>query len=174
MRGRAGDELHDVVVQPVALAHAEDRHDIRMVKPRRGPGLAQKPLEVPRVQERVRRQDLECHVAAERLLLGLEDDPHPTTANLAQDAEIGQALGDAIRISSTVPDEAAREISRAGLELLHHDQGRKERADLVFPLGVAVDVFGQGRVLATAAPLEELLGEAFDRVAIVAGIAHGR
>src|SRR5947209_7773402 len=35
---------------------------------------------------------------------------------------------------------------------------------------MAVDVLGQGRVLAAAAPRQELLGEALDRVAIVAGI----
>ena len=29
----ARDELHDVVVQPVLLAHAEDRHDVGVVQP---------------------------------------------------------------------------------------------------------------------------------------------
>ena len=51
--------------------------------------------------------------------------------------------------------------------------GREELADLLGPLGVAVDVLGQRRVLAAAVPLQELLGEPFDRVAIVAGVGHG-
>ena len=38
---------------------------------------------------------------------------------------------------------------------------------------MAVHVLGQGRVLAAAVALQELLGEAFDRVAIVAGLGHG-
>ena len=50
------------------------------------------------VEQGVRRQDLERDVAAERLLLGLVDDPHPAPADLAEDPEVAQPLGDAARL----------------------------------------------------------------------------
>jgi hypothetical protein len=40
------DELHRVVMQPVMLADAEDRDDVRVVQPRRRLGLAPKSLKV--------------------------------------------------------------------------------------------------------------------------------
>ena len=39
----APDELHDVVVDAFVLADAEDRHDVRVVQPGRGLGLAVEP-----------------------------------------------------------------------------------------------------------------------------------
>ena len=42
VEAHAGDELHDVVVMAVVPTHAEDRHDVGVVQPRRGPRL---PLE---------------------------------------------------------------------------------------------------------------------------------
>ena len=40
------DELHGVIGRLAVLAHLEDRHDVGVVQPRRGPGLALEPLEL--------------------------------------------------------------------------------------------------------------------------------
>ena len=62
----------------------------------------QEPLEMAGVEQGVRRQDLERDVAAERLLLGLVDDPHAAAADLAEDAEVAEPLGNAARLGSAV------------------------------------------------------------------------
>ena len=46
------------------------------------------------------RQDLEGDVAAQRFLLGLEDDPHAAPADLAEDAEVAELLGDLAGLGS--------------------------------------------------------------------------
>ena len=42
----AADILHREVVRPLVLAHAEHRHDVRVVQPRRRPRLEPEPLDV--------------------------------------------------------------------------------------------------------------------------------
>ena len=54
VEARSRDELHHIVVQAAALADAEDRHDIGMVQPGRGLGLALEPLEVVGVEQGMR------------------------------------------------------------------------------------------------------------------------
>ena len=51
-------------------------------------------------------------------------------------------------------------------------QFRDPCADLVGPVGAAADVVGQGRPLAAAEPLGELLGQALDGVTLGVG-GHG-
>jgi hypothetical protein len=93
------DELHDVIVHrgtPVPrspLADTEDRHDVGVVQPGRRPRLALEAAQLLGVGEGVRRQDLEGHAPAERLLLGLVDDPHAAVADFTKDAEVAQLLG---------------------------------------------------------------------------------
>ena len=86
------DELHDVVRRLFLLAHAEDRHDVGVVQLGRGPGFALEPASLLGVSKRLRGQDLERHVAAQRDLLGLVDDAHSAPAHLAKDAVVAQLL----------------------------------------------------------------------------------
>ena len=51
------------------------------------------------------RQDLQRHVAAERLLLRLVDDPHPAAADLAEDAVLAQPLRRPPRAGRRRPSE---------------------------------------------------------------------
>ena len=88
------DELHDVEVRPLVLADAEDRHDVGVVQPRRRAGLALEPADLLRVgQDRAGGQDLQRHPPAQRLLLGLVDDPHAAPADLAEQPELAQPAG---------------------------------------------------------------------------------
>ena len=88
----AGDELHHVVMDAVLLADAEDGHDVGVVQPGGRLRLAKKPLQARGRGHPGRRQDLQRHVPAERLLLRLVDDAHAAAADLPQDAEIAQPL----------------------------------------------------------------------------------
>ena len=87
-----GDVLHGVVTDAVVLAVVEDRHDVRMVQPRRGPGLAEEPAEVVGTVPQPRVHHLQRHPAAQRLPLGLVDDAHSTAADLADDPVVAQPL----------------------------------------------------------------------------------
>ena len=77
------DELHHVEVSRLVVADAEDRHDVRVMQPRRGPRLALEPADVLGIGQRPGRQHLQRHTATERLLLGLVNHPHPAAADLA-------------------------------------------------------------------------------------------
>ena len=89
-QGLAVDELHGVVVHAALAADGVDRDDVRVVQAGGGLGLDLEPLELPGVERRGERQDLQRHAAAERDLLGLVDDPHAAAADLAEDAEVAQ------------------------------------------------------------------------------------
>jgi hypothetical protein len=91
---RAGDELHDVIMNAQRLADSEDGDDVRMVQSSGGLRLAVEAGHALGIEERGRGQDLERDAAAERLLLGLVDDAHPAPADLADDPIIGEPLGD--------------------------------------------------------------------------------
>ena len=159
------DELHDVVVQPVLFADAEDRDDVGVVQPGGRLRLALEPLLLPGIAEELPRQHLEGHVSAERDLLGLVDDAHAAAADFAQDAVIAETF----RVLDRPPAQGrGRSGQRARLavggDLLHHDQRGEQIADLVGVLRVAGDEFGERRPLAPAVALDELLGQLFHRL----------
>jgi hypothetical protein len=153
------DELHDVIVQPVGLADAEDRHDVRVVQPRRRLGLAAEAPQALLVQQGGAGQDLEGHVPAEGRLLRLVDDAHAAAAHLAQDAVVAQ------------PPQ--RRHGRCGrgrggllvvlLALLHLDHGGEELADVAGELCVAVDVLLERGPLARPVARRELVGQSGEK-----------
>ena len=100
------DVLHRVIMDAVRLAHAEHGHDVRMVQPGRRPGLAAKPLELALAHEPVERQDLQRDVAAQRLLHGLVDDPHPAPRQLAEDPVLAQPVRAAAPASDAPPSRS--------------------------------------------------------------------
>jgi hypothetical protein len=158
-------------VNAVVLADAEHRHDVGVVQFRRRPRLLPEALQVRRAQQAVKRQHLEGDVPAQRLLHRLVDHPHAAPAHLAQDAVLAQlprrgAVGRAGR------DVGAGGRARQGAELFHLDQRREQLADLLGQARVARGVLGQGRSLAAAVALGELLGQHFQRVAARSRLAH--
>jgi hypothetical protein len=98
-------------VQSVLFADAKHRHDIRVVEASGSAGLAEESLKVSRIQEGLRRQDLERYVAAQRLLLGLVYDSHSATTDLTEDAEVAQTPGDSALPAATVGVEGARGVA---------------------------------------------------------------
>ena len=157
----------------VLPAHAEDRHDVGVVQPRRRLRLALEPPHLLRVQQRAGREDLQRHAAAQRLLLGLVDHAHAAPADLAEDAVVAQPLEpDPHR--GAVGGQRAGGAAGALAQVLHHQQGREQVADLVGQLGVALEVLAERGLLAAALAVEELLGQELDGVALVAGGIHRR
>ena len=84
------DELHGVEGHAPLAADRVDRHDVRVVQAGGGLGLELEPLQLPGVERRGERQDLQRHPAAQRELLGLVDDAHAAPADLAEDPEVAQ------------------------------------------------------------------------------------
>ena len=78
-------------------------------------------------------QDLQGHVAAQRLLLGLVDDAHAAAADLAEDAEVAQLLQRRRpRARRRRRGSPVRSLT-SGLELLHQHERREEVADPARP-----------------------------------------
>jgi hypothetical protein len=87
-------------------------------------GLDVKPLELAWVEHSGQRKDLQGDPAVKRELLGLINDPHPTSSDFAEDAEIPQyaQLGGRDGFwqwqAGSVPDWRAAQLG-------HHLQGRE-------------------------------------------------
>ena len=155
------------------LADAEDGHDVGVMQPRRGLGLALEPLDHLAVGARPGREDLQGHVAAQRLLDRLVNDPHPAPADLADDPIIAERLERRATERSSRCGPARRGADRrAGL--FHLDQGREQLPDFLGQLGVRGDELRQGRPLPGAEPRQERLGQLLDRLAFRNGIRHGQ
>ena len=91
------DELHGVEADIPVLAHLVDRHDVGVVQPGRGAGLAAEPLLDHPVAGHLPRQDLQRHAAAQRDLLGLVHDAHAAPADLAEDPVVADLAQGRIR-----------------------------------------------------------------------------
>jgi hypothetical protein len=167
----AVDQLHGVVEVLAVLADVEDRHDVRVVHPRRCLGLALE-ADLCRVVARTGRgQHLESDAPAEGLLLGLVDDAHAAPADLAQDAVVAHLL-QALAVDGYGVGGGTADVAGPRLEVLDHEQGFEDGADLVGQLGVAVAILLDGRLLAALAAGQELVGEQIDRTAFIAGGGH--
>ena len=147
VQAHAGDELHDVVVMAVVPAHAEDRDDVGVVQPRRGPRLPLEPQHLLGVGQGRIGQDLQRHAPAERLLLGLVDHAHAAPADLAEDAVVAQPLQPRRGVDGHA---AGGVVGAVGAEVLHPDQDGEDLADLVGELGVSPAVFLERGPLAAA------------------------
>ena len=71
-------------------ADGEDRHDVGVVQPGHGLGLAAEPLHRLLIGDGAESEDLERDAAAQRRLLGLVDHAHAAPAELAEDLELAQ------------------------------------------------------------------------------------
>ena len=81
----AVDVLHRVVVDALLLPDGEHRHDVRMVQLGRRLRFVAEAGDLPLIEHRGERQDLERHAPVERLLVRLVDDAHAAAADLAHD-----------------------------------------------------------------------------------------
>jgi len=107
------------VVHALLLAHAEDRHDIGVMQPCRRAGLEPEPIQVGRARQAVLGQDLQGHVAAQRLLHGLVDHAHPSPADLTDRQALAEqpVLSPAYAVSGAVPGRSSGGLSTAGKTL---------------------------------------------------------
>ncbi len=155
---------------PLVPPHPEDRDDVGVVQPRRGAGLALEAEHLLRVGQGRIGQDLERDASAQRLLLGLVDDPHAAAAHLAEDAVIAQSLQPRRGVDGHF---AGGVVGPVGAEVFHADQHGEDLADLVGELGVSPAVFLERGPLAAALAAEEVVGQGLDRVAVLAGGGGG-
>ena len=141
-----------------------------MVQPPRGSGLALEAADLLGTQLPGRDQQLEGDPAAERLLIGLVHEAHPSAADLAEQPEVAQPLRrHAIREAGR--DQAQGFVEDAGGRPDGLDQGQwgKARPYPFGQAGMACRVFFDGGKLAPAPAFEELLRQRFDRVRLGAG-----
>ena len=129
------DVLHRVVAHPALAAHRVHRHDVGVVQARRRLRLDLEPLQLPGVQRRGERQDLQRHPPAQRDLPRLVDDPHAAPADLADDPVVAQHAhpGDGVGARGRGGGRARGE---GPAQVGHHGDGRQQPAQLLGPLGV--------------------------------------
>jgi hypothetical protein len=85
--GAAAVELHHDEGLALVLPDVVDRHHVRVLGDRRGgPRLAQEAFAGALVLAEMRREELDGHVAAQQLVLGLPDGGHPAVGDVARDA----------------------------------------------------------------------------------------
>jgi hypothetical protein len=178
IEGLALDELHGIEEHSPVLADLEDRDDIGVVQPGRGPCLAAEPLLAAGVLADGGGEDFQRDVPAQGELLGLVDDPHAAPADLAEDA----VARDPVR-TRTLPalsEGSARHAAgglvrgpAVGARLLDEDHHREDFADAVGQLRILVGVFRQRGPLAPAVTRDEALGELADRIGRRAVFGHG-
>ncbi len=130
------DELHGVKDDVAILSHLEDRDDVRMVQPRRGPRFTAKSLLPIVVLGDTAGHDFERHAAAERDLLGLVDHPHAAAPHLADHPVV--AYLPQRRCWGRVR-AASRALKRL-FSLLHLDERGEELADFVAHLRATLDI----------------------------------
>ena len=83
-------KLHRVEMHASIATGRVDRHDVGMVKLRRGLSFDQKPLPLLWINGRGKRKDFEGDLAAQRDLLGLVNHAHAASTNLADDPVVSQ------------------------------------------------------------------------------------
>jgi hypothetical protein len=86
------NELHGVITGVAVLADVKNRYDVGVVQLGGGPRLAAEALQGVTVTGDTGREQLESHAPAQRHLLGLVDDAHAASGNLAQDAVVTHLL----------------------------------------------------------------------------------
>ena len=87
------DQLHGVEGKVALPPHLEDRNDIGVVQPRRGPGLAAESLADRPVAEDLLPAAASVPRAGPADLLGLVHDAHAAAADLAEDPVVADLLG---------------------------------------------------------------------------------
>ncbi len=154
-------------MQPALFTDPEDRHDIGVVQACRRPGFPLEPLPLLQVGSQLLRQDLERHPSAQRHLLRLINDAHAPAADLPENPVVAQTLGVLDELLSQRRDGEGRCRALAvESDLLHHQQGGKQVADLFGVLGVAIGVFGERRTLPAPVTLGKFLRQLLDRLTL--------
>jgi hypothetical protein len=82
------DQFHGIMMNSAVAPYTVHLHDIGMVQSGYCLDLNLKALNLPGVHRASRRQHLESHASAQRRLVGLVHNPHPATADLAQQAKV--------------------------------------------------------------------------------------
>jgi len=109
------DELHGVVVDAALAPDGVDRDDVLVPEVGGGRGLVLEPLELPGVDGRDERQDLQGHPPPQADLLGLVHHPHAAAAHLADEPEVAE------------PTQRGFEIEDWRLQIVGRGQGFQSR-----------------------------------------------
>jgi hypothetical protein len=168
VEGAAFDVLHHVVGGAAVLADPEDRDDVGVVKPGRGPGLAPEALQLTVVLRGPGWQHLESHPPAERLLLGLVHDAHAAPTDLADDAVLVEALH---RLPG--PARQVGGLVRARADILHHHERAEQASHLPRESRMAAGIVADRRPFPAAIPLQELVRQTAQRVGLGSRVGRG-
>src|SRR5262249_54306833 len=111
----AREALHHDEEVAIMLADLVDSADIGVIQSRCGAGLAAEALKSLGVVGRIVGKKFEGDEAAERGVLGLVDDTHPTAAEKLNDAVMGDSLADHERSGSAQLAAKGRNRERSNL-----------------------------------------------------------
>ena len=161
----AVDELHHVVVIAVLFAHAEHRHDVRVVQPGGRLRLALKTLHAAGVGQQPLGQQLYRHASPQRLLLRFIHHAHSAAADFANQPEVAQA--------PRLRPLGRRRRRAFDLDAFQCGDCGEQVANSARPLRISRGVLVDGRPLADAVALGEFAGQDFDRIAAGAFVNHG-
>jgi hypothetical protein len=137
------------------LAHAVDRHDSAVMRPRRRSRLQLKSFHLDRVNPAVQGEDFQGNPPAERLLDGFVDYAHAAVADLAEDAVFAQLFETRCGDGAGSVIERRSPVFRGGLESLHDLERGEELEDPSCQLGTAHCILGGRRILAAPATIEK-------------------
>jgi hypothetical protein len=145
---------------------------LRVVQCRGGPRLAQQALSGLLVLGRILGKALDGDDSAESGILGLVDNAHAATADLAENPEVSEPFQ---RRTASRRAAANGTPAAVGAEVLHPEQERKQIADLLGQRRIPLTIVVERRPLAAALAVEELLRQRLDGVAVAAagrGVRH--
>ena len=80
----------DEVAERAELAGVVDPHDVGMVEPGRGPGLAEEPVDIARRQHALGQRHLQGHFAAQHQVLRADHETEPARPEVVEDLESAQ------------------------------------------------------------------------------------
>ena len=176
--------------------HPEDRNDVGVVQERGGPGLALESDQLDRSHLPSVGQDLERHVPAQALLLGLVHDAHAAPANLAQDFVprqheprgpfgqvrdgAGQPIRFPVRIDGVVVGDLRDFCPAMAVVKVQHDQlaGQDRPRGLVDAFEIIADRRAQATFASRLEPIAHRIealghGQGQGRDVRASGYAHG-
>jgi hypothetical protein len=153
------DKLHGVVVDALALADVEDRHDVGVMQSCRGACLTAEAQHALGVAYTGQGQHFESHVPIERLLLRLVNDAHAASANFADDAVVADPFERKGR------SKVGFWVGACGAGLFHQQKRWKEVSDFISLRRQVGDVFAERRPLAAPVALQKIFRQLFHGIA---------
>jgi hypothetical protein len=124
-QGQATDQLHGIVGSATLTADGIHGHNVRMLQAGCGLRFILEPLPLPGVQRGRGGQHLESDRALQRDLLGVVDNTHAASTQLANDAKVAQVAANRLRGKWRLN---RRGVGLAGRQRLQQRQGGQHPA----------------------------------------------